>query len=551
MIRMKNICLGIMLLLGVSSCSDFLDTVPRGILTPENTWKTENDAEKFLIGCYDKWLNEHYILSWDATSDIGFANFARYTIRKVSNGSITAAYTEDDYANIYNFKNIRLCNELIDRIEDIPFSDEKKKNNIIGQAKVIRAFNYFLMNWEYGGVPIIENYETAEEAVVPRNTEEEVKKFVYDELDEAIPMLYEKPEARGRIAQGTALALKMRSALYYEDYERAKQAAEDIFKLKQYELEDVYSDLFMVEHQDSKEIICALQFINNLYPTKWSIKRYIYNNLDGGWSGCTPLQDLVDYYEMDNGLTVEEALNTGYYNPLHPYNHRDPRMAMTILFSGRDWDGNIYNTLDKEVQNEKGEVISNANYPTASDNSAQAGLTWAKYAGTGKNYYKDMGSCNACPIVFRYAEVLLSYAEAANELSEAPTSDIYDKIDEVRDRAGMPPVDREKYNTKEKLRELIRRERCVEFAGEGLRRADILRWKDSNGKMLAETLLNKTVTRVTGTVNMDKSIPEGERATVTGTANLDTRVFKPYHRYLPIPQSARDLNPKLTQNEGY
>lgn len=536
-----------MLLLGTSSCSDFLDTVPHGILTSENTWKTESDVEKFLIGCYDNWINVHYILSWDATSDIGFANFARYSIRTISNGSVTSAYTEDDYTNIYNFKNIRLCNELINRIEEIPFSDDKKKNNIIGQAKVIRAFNYFLMNWEYGGVPIIGNYETAEEALVPRNTEEEVKKYIYKELDEAIPMLYDKPEIRGRIAKGVALALKMRSALYYGDYERAKGAAEEIINLNQYELENVYSDLFMVEHQDSKEIICALQFVENLYPCK-GIRRYIYNNQDGGWSGATPLHNLIEIYEMLDGKPQDES---SLYDSKHPYNNRDPRMAMTILFSGRNWDGRIYNTLDKMIMDDNGEYVTNKNYPTSGDNAAQSGLTWAKYAGTGKTYYPNMGSCNACPIIFRYAEVLLSYAEAANELSDSPTSDIYDKIDEIRERAGMPKVDRIKYDTKEKLRELIRRERCVEFAGEGLRRADILRWKDSNGKMLAETYLNKTVTRVVGTVNMDMTIPEGLRATVTGTEVLDKRIFKPYNRYLPIPQSARDLNPMLSQNEGY
>ena len=76
------------------------------------------------------------------------------------------------------------------------------------------------------------------------------------------------------------------------------------------------------------------------------------------------------------------------------------------------------------------------------------------------------------PIVFRYAEVLLSYAEAENELN-GPSADVYAKINLVRQRAGMPAVDQTKYGTKDKLRELIRRERSVEFAGEGLRRADI------------------------------------------------------------------------------
>lgn len=544
----KNIFLGIIVLFITASCSDFLDTVPHDILTPENTWKTENDAEKFLIGCYNNYISAEHVIAWDATSDIGFANFVKSAMRPISNGSMNAISAYDKNVVLYDYKTIRLCNELIEKIHEISFADENKKNNIIGQAKVIRAFNYFIMNWWFGGVPIIDRYETAEEAQVERKTETEVKNFIYNELDEAIPMLYEKPEARGRIAKGAALALKMRSALYYEDYERAKDTAQDIINLNQYELESDYSKLFMVEGQDSKEIILSLQFIENLYPLNFVIRRNIYNNVDGGWSGSTPLQDFISYYEMIDGKTQDES---DLYDPEHPYNNRDPRMRMSILYPGRDWDGGIYNTLDVNVVGPSGKVEKNKNFPTASDNAAQAGLTWAKYAGTGKDYYKEKNSCNACPILFRYAEVLLSYAEAANELSDSPTADIYNKLDSIRVRAGMPKVDRNKYNTKDKLRELIRRERCVELAGEGLRRADIVRWKDSNGRMLAETLLNKTVTRVTGTVDMNKSVEEGLRATITGTEILDNRSFKPYHRYLPIPQSARDLNPKLSQNEGY
>ncbi len=139
--------------------------------------------------------------------------------------------------------------------------------------------------------------------------------------------------------------------------------------------------------------------------------------------------------------------------------------------------------------------------------------------------------------------------EAENELN-GPSNDVYNAIDEIRARVGMPAVDRAKYGTKEALRELIRRERGVELAGEGLRRADILRWKDSSGKMLAETLLNGPLMRVTGTV--DYSEPDQfKRAKISGTTKVEDREFKPTNRYLPIPQSALDKNPELKQNPGY
>ena len=457
----------------------------------------------------------------------------------MGNGSVTGS-------TVYNFYKIRMCNTFLENIDQIPFQKESDKQDMIAQVRTIRAYQYFDKNWWLGGIPIIENYESAEEAKVKRNSEKEVKDFVYKELDEAIPLLRKVPAKRGLIAQGTALAIKMRSALYYGDYERALDAAQDIIDLGIYDLDPDYANLFMVEGQGSKEIIAALQYIDDVY-TLYHIGMCFYNNAEGGWSGAVPLQNLVDIYEMDNGLTKEEAGN--YYDPAHPYAHRDPRMEMTILYPGRDWDGWIFNSLDKECLNSDGEIVRNENHPTAGDNASDTGLSWAKYCGTGRDYYVDKFATNACPIVFRYAEVLLSYAEAANEL-DGPSEDIYEKLDRVRLRAGMPRVDRAKYNSKETLRELIRRERCVEFAGEGLRRADLVRWKDANGKLLAETVLNIPAYRVEGTLDYSETEP-GKRALVTGTTILDERTFKPYHRYMPLPQKAMDSNPNLDQNPGY
>lgn len=160
-----------------------------------------------------------------------------------------------------------------------------------------------------------------------------------------------------------------------------------------------------------------------------------------------------------------------------------------------------------------------------------------------------MWNTNASTIIFRYAEVLLSYVEAENELN-GPSAEIYGMLNQIRNRVGMPDVDRNKYGTKETLRELIRRERSVELAGEGLRRADILRWKDSSGKMIAETVLNRPLTRVTGTVNANEPDPY-KRATITGTSLVENRTFLPHHRYLPIKQDHIDKNPNLKQNTGY
>ena len=545
MIRLKHtIFLGVAALF-TASCSDFLDTAPLDALSPSTTWQTESDAQKFLIGCYDGWEDGTTLLYMDCASDYAYNNFQWEGYKDLANGNMTQA---NSGANFYDYTIIRRCNTFLQNIESVPFSDDKVKKDLIAQARVIRAYKYFVMNWLYGGVPIIDNYNTAEEAQVPRNTEKEVQTFVETELDECTSDLNTAPSERGRIAQGAALAIRMREALYYGDWETAKDKAEAIIGLDQYDLESDYEKLFQVAGQDSKEIILAVQYILNTKTL--GVIGQMYNNGDGGWSSIVPTYNLVDAYEMKNGLTIDEE-GSGY-DAVHPFKDRDPRMAMSIIYPGADYiksDGSqsIFNTLDKTVNGE-----SNANYMTSADNASKTGLTWNKYLSP-ITQYSDIWNTNACPIVFRYAEVLLTWAEAENELN-GPSTEVYNKIDAVRLRAGMPKVDQTKYNTKDKLRELIHRERGVEFAGEGLRRADILRWKTSDGKMLAETVLNGRLERRVGTVGTGDD-PE-TRATIEQNPSaedilIENRTFKSFHRYFPIGQSVMDKNPALVQNEGY
>ena len=281
------------------------------------------------------------------------------------------------------------------------------------------------------------------------------------------------------------------------------------------------------------------------------------NNAVGGWSSMVPTANLVNTYEMKNGLTIDET-GSGY-DATHPFKDRDPRLGMTICYPGANYFNPkgkelIYNSLDQTITDEKGQQKKNEDYPESANNSSKTGLTWNKYTYPA-NQYADMWSTNACPIVFRYAEVLLTYAEAENEL-HGPSAEVYAKINLVRQRAGMPKVDEAKYATKDKLRELIHRERAVEFAGEGLRRADILRWKGADGKMLAETVLNGPLERMVGTVNAQGTNPQ-TRATIDPSASpqaklVENRTFRPHFRYLPIPQSVIDRNPNFGKNNpGY
>ncbi|MDR0612602.1 MAG: RagB/SusD family nutrient uptake outer membrane protein [Dysgonamonadaceae bacterium] len=525
-------CMALML---YTSCSDFLDTYPKDALSPATTWKTEGDAEKFLIGCYDGWLWGEEFVYLDCTSDIGFNYHTHEGWRMIGDGSLTASNPGHSF---YDFTRIRRCITFLENVDKAAFADENTKKDLIAQARIIRAYDYFKMNFWYGGVPVIQSARDAEEAKVARNTEAEVKKYVYDEIDAAVADINDRPAAQGRVAKGAALALKMRSALYWGDYDRALSAAKAIRALNQYSLHPDYAHLFTLDGRSSTEVILSVQ---HLLPNKGEWIITLPNNADGGWSSMVPTQHLIDMYEMADGLTKEESAG---YDETHPFKGRDPRMAMTVLYPGQDWQGGILNTLDAVLPNGN----KNPNHPTSADNASKTGLTWAKYVAPLDQYGDDLENTEQYQIVFRYAEVLLTVAEASNEL-EGPSDEVYDALDEVRSRAGMPNVDRTKYGSKETLRKLIRRERTVELAGEGFRRADIVRWKDGE-EMVAETVLNAPLIRLTGTIDYNESDPYA-RAVIDGTETVEDRKFAKHNRYLPLPQSAIDKNPKLEQNPGY
>lgn len=546
------ICVGLFSYI-VSSCDNFFNTAPHDAITPATFWKTEQDTDAALTACYNWWFDQctgpNYIFFNDCMSDISFNRTGSSSYKQVATGELNP----NKVPNYYKYESIARCNVFLANIHRPAFGNEEDRKNMIAQVRVIRAWEYLVINFWFGGIPLItEPTATAEEAQVARSSEEEVKNFIYKELDEAIPDLPDKPSEKGRIAKGTALAIKMRAHLYYDDWKEARQAAYDIQKLNLYELDKDFIKMFSLEGQDSKEIIYADQHIEDLY--KFSDVVRLYNNQDGGWASFVPTQNLVDMFEMENGLMPSEA-NSGY-DERHPFANRDPRLYNTIIYPGMDWEGKngkrIINTLDKTIDGK-----ANKDYYSAATNASATGLLYAKYTLPSiKQYSPSLNNDRLCPILFRYAEVLLTIAECNVELNENLNTAL-DLIDELRIRGGHIAVDRTKYNTQDKIRELVRRERTIELAGEGLRRQDILRWKDKDGKMVAETVMNKPLYHMVGTINYDEPDPT-RRAVITPPSEvsekdrlIEQRKFEPYMRYWPIPYTQMEKNPKLVQNPGY
>ena len=263
---------------------------------------------------------------------------------------------------------------------------------------------------------------------------------------------------------------------------------------------------------------------------------------------------------MANGMRIDEP-GSGY-DPVHPFANRDPRLKNTVIYSGLDWMGRnnvprIFNTLDKTLP----DGSNNNDYYLAADNASHTGMLWAKYLYPNQSQYStSMNDDALCPILFRYAEILLTKAECLVELNQ-DLSEALNIVDQLRLRGGHIAVDRSKYTTQAQIRELVRRERTIELAGEGFRYEDIVRWDEydasgaKTGRKVAETVMPGDLLRFCGTVDYDEPDPD-RRAVINPDApiedqRIEVRYFNKRQLHLPLQQAELDANPNLVQNEGY
>jgi hypothetical protein len=247
----------------------------------------------------------------------------------------------------------------------------------------------------------------------------------------------------------------------------------------------------------------------------------------GGWGACDPTQDLVEQYEYLDGKTAAEG--SKYYDSDHPYANRGKRFYASIIYNGSEWRGDtIYTRLG--ISNNPNEI----NVHNRGGNLGRTGYFMKKLQdSTIASTNNDLDGSNV--IIYRYAEVLLNYAEAKNELS-GPDQTVYNAINKIRERAGLP--DLPKGLSINEMRQKIRHERRIELAFEGKRFYDIRRWKIADN-IFSQPIHGMKITKQNGKLHYEK-IPVRKV-----TFNLSKNYL------LPVPQYAMDKNPKLKQNPGY
>lgn len=535
------------LLVCLSSCSEsFLDREPSYALTPSTFWKTENDAKIALVGCYRQLYSPYRpeeMWFWETTSDNAFCYHRNKDYRAIGDGSMAPSGVS--VHNYFTYQDLRTLNEYLEKEKSVDFENESLRNQYRAEVRLIRAMLLAFKVHCYGDFPFSETvFETVEESKIARTPKAELLSFIEDEVTDIVNsnVLPETSEV-GRINKYVAEAFLVRFYMGTGNYDQAIAHAKVIMDSGKYFMPQLtYEQSFLVANQHNSEIILSFEHSKAGDFGMW-VAEFFPNQLYGGWSSIVPTQDLLESYETINGLTIDED---PIYDKNNPFINRDPRLRATILYPGQVWD-----KYTKEYGGYRSIEKGSGDYWSDADNATHTGMNFKKFY-SDPSELGDIWSCERNFPIFRYAEVLLSYAEAKMEKYEIDNS-VYEAIDQVRVRAGMPKVDRAKYSTQAKLRELIRRERRVEFAYEGIRRFDIIRWGIIGDVMGGQKIyhMNGTIGTFNPTTgDFDVQLEDYRAPSYTDIEEI-RQFTKGKNELLPVPQTERDLNDKLSQNPGY
>jgi len=531
-------------LLSLISCEKgFLDPTNPSAITSEDVWADQNLIEMYVNGLYNDRPGWDYN-TFDNITDEARSNYPGNTPNQVLVGQWDEV---NNPLGFWVYDRVRRTNEFLARIDETNI-DENVKTRLKGEARFLRAFLYFDMVKRYGGVPIIEKPQNLEDDLqVSRNTLEECFAFIERELDQAIGELPEQAP-RGKASKGSAMALKGRALLYFASplyneaddkgrWQKAAEANKALIDLNKYSL---YPDLttLWLDQGSHPESIFEIQYRLPEKYHSWDalVKPLVIANNDAGQR--SPLQELVDAFPMKNGKKITDP-GSGF-DPKNPYVGRDQRFYAYIGYNGAKMMGTTSGPPVKEITLEiyRGGRDYDADPDTKIYNTVTGYYTLKAVDPNNAIYTGGYGSVQPY-IEFRYAEVLLNYAEAQNEYLSSPDASVYDALNEVRARAGIT-TDVENLN-KEEMRELIRNERYVEFAFEHKRYWDIRRWE------LATTLLNGK--RYSGVFAIKE--PSGSFIYEYLPIDPQPNVFTDRMYWMPIPQSEIAKNEKLIQNFGW
>ncbi|MBD1423733.1 RagB/SusD family nutrient uptake outer membrane protein [Sphingobacterium chuzhouense] len=501
---MKNLAKSLLFLFVISfiSCESFLERPPLSELSESSFYKSPGDAAYAVNAMYDAFYElegGNGVPYLDILTDLIFLkNSWEAGFFPATNGSLTTDnwwVNDRMWSNKYTYiRNINIFFQNIDQFQgQIP---DAELNNYKGQARTIRAFLYTRLMQIFGDAPLIKE-PLPVDTWPSKNTAEEIIAFIMPEFDQAISELPTDPTdaKHGRLTRYAAQVYKARAALYVagfynkpEYYEVAAEALSDVVNSGRFDLFKKYNDpyrdfgaLFLEENEgaDNPEILLSLQFIRDLDK----------NNISGafagnGWKGLQAQQNYIDMFECIDGwqkygISFAEmnryrdtranpsplAGKSPNYNPQNEFANRDPRLSQTFFNPNISGSGGAIR--------KSGEYWPEADmtfFPDA-DNDAYFFKKMVEPSLFTPLYQPGNGGNNY--ILVRYADVLLLYAEALNEINR--TAEAVPYVNAVRNRAGMPNI---VAGDKDELREIIKHERKIELIQEQQLYYDYKRWRD-------------------------------------------------------------------------
>ena len=512
-----------------SSCNDFLEKQPSNELTKEKVLADWNLFEEFHLDTYN--FLRHGAMrinnSWlDAATDLAETSFATGGTRTTFN--IGNYYGSGGNSELYDtwesrYRGIRKCNMVLENINLVPKNprntDEEHAVYVriyTAEARLFRAFFYWEMFLRFGPVPIVTDVlDPSEDMISPYLNRPTVKEFVVDfilkELAECEADLLDHDTAwatsrAGRLSQPVARALASRIKLYMASpryasesgisWQEAADAAKSfmndygnffgLFALENISPVENYGNavLYTTYNDNNNETI----FFRNDGTIGWGGISTDTPVGEGGSGGNCPSQNLVDMYDMIDGSSpfaqydatgapvysngaAAPAINAASgYDDAKMWENRDPRLQATVLYQGTPW-GTMREDSKIDVR------PGMADNPTGNANSTPTGYYMRKYIPATILSSNHGGTARRLWTIMRYAEILLNYAEAVNEVN-GPCQEVYDMLDAVRHRAGITGnvADRTDLTSKEAMRNFIHKERTVEFAFEEHRSWDVRRW---------------------------------------------------------------------------
>ena len=561
-----------------TGCYD-LETYPGDKVNEGTFYKTGDHAHQGLMGIYGMLrLNEAYgyQFCFDHLGDIayGYNYYMMFLATYTDRDGTIQAHWQTFYDGIHRVNTfIRSVKGMRGIITD------EQINEYVAEAKFLRAMFYFSLTDLFGGVPYYNESTNVNEEFMnlkqPRSSLEEVRAHILEDLDEAIKYLPVEHAASeyGRATKGAAYALRGKVHLYDKEWQSAINDFEEIVYNKSnnygYALDDDYARVFKLYNgAKSPETVFSIQNKSGV-GTEYGMQIQALMGCRGAYGSCwnntVPSTQLVDMYEFKDGRPFNWDEIFPGYNAMTPeqrkellsvemdgsgtivglreadtakilsaYTCRDPRLMATVIVPYSHYMGNIGRTTNVDlIFALDHNLAGNANGGTIQNNAGWVSYLYRKFVTEGDQsgaISNRLHTPFAFPLI-RFADVLLMLSEAYNEVGQLDKA--VTEFNKVRARVGMPGLNSGPawmvVSNKEQMAERIRKERAVEFAGEGLRFSDLRRW----GYEIAHKTLN----------NVDAVNIYGEP--------IYTHLFTERDMLWPIPGVERERNKELTQNPGW